>query len=225
MKYSISAVISPEAAAKLVFSNDIDLTDGWTFEQSSKVIDAILQLRIDDILRMIDEKEDVFLDTNEIPQFGSVESIENVPFVLSGTGIQYLSYAQLGYYLKKDVNAKLVANVKFGENHGKGASLIGIAQCKDGQFACSALSLGFCKITDPSIRREIIVRLFLRIPIVQMILRHAFLGQYNGYSPMDNFTESTKKRRSQCLRKIFSSLRSLQNQALDYRINNIYWEL
>ncbi len=225
MKYSIKAAITPEAAAKLIITNDIDLSESWSYEQSREIIDSILQLKVSEILQIIDEKEFCFLDTNDIPQFGSIESIERVPFILSDTGIRYLSYAQLGYYLKQDVNAKLEANIKFGENHGKGASLVGIARCVDGQISCSSLSIGFCKVTDPNLRKAVIVRLYFRIPIVQQILRHAAIEKYNGYDSMVFFTESTKKRRSQCLRKIFVSLKQLQDQSLDRRLNNIFWSI
>lgn len=225
MKYSVQAAITPEAAAKLIITNEIDLSESWSYEQSNAVVNSLLQLEVDDIIHIIDGKEDTFLDTDKIPQFGSIDSIEKVPFVISNTGIRYLSYAQLGYYLKLDVNAKMEANIKFGENHGKGAALIGLAECENSKFSCSSLSIGFCKLDDQNDRRKLIIKLYFRIPIVQMILRHSAKGKYNGYDTMNSFSESTKKRRGQCLRKIFKSFRELNNTELNHRLENVYWEV
>ena len=225
MKYSIKATISSDTAAKLVLSNEIDLSDTWTYDQSKEVLNSLLLFDIAEILDIIEWQDVSIIGSSEVPQFGSAEALAKVPQVLSSTGIQSLSYAQLGYYLKQDVNAKLEANIKFGENHGKGAALLGIAQCINGKISCSSLSAGFCKLHDAQIQNDVIMRLYFRIPIIQLILQNAKTSKYNGYEPIRFFTEITMKRRGQCLRRIFKHLSEIDNAELNRRLNNIYWEV
>lgn len=223
MGKNISAIISPQGAARLLLCNEIDLTDSWSFSQSQSVLDALLSMSIEELLSIVDSTEPAYFDTANIPQFGSIESLIRVPSILIEAGCGKMNYAELGLRLKNDVTAKLDANIKFGENHGKGAALLGLVNCIDKRFSLSSLSNGFNQISDSAKQREIVLRLFFRIPLVQAILKSAKEGITNGYDYMIDLTESTKKRRGQCLRAIFRDLKELYNQDLDMRLINIIW--
>ena len=159
-----------------------------------------------------------------IPQFGSIESVCRVPNILIDNGFECMNYAQMGFALKGDINASLEANTKFGENHGKAASILGIASCKNKRIYKSDFSLAFYNL-DPLDQYDLVTRLFFKIPIVQGLLKLSKEGEVNGYSLMDEMTDSTKKRRGQCLRAIFKHLKSFDNDSLNDRINNIVWRI
>ena len=224
MPYSIPANITPRAAAKLIILNELDLTKSLTVAEARSVLDALLDLTIPEILDLIDSSDPGFLSTDEIPQFGSIASLIRVPqIVLQDSPFDGLTYAQLGFLLKNDVNAKLEANIKFGENHGKAASLLGLISMEKKRFKSSSLSAAFCGLAETSEKIKLIQILFFRIPIVQLTLKQAEGGRVNGYNNMTELTVSTKKRRGQCLRNIFREFSELNVDLLSQRINNIYW--
>lgn len=224
MDFSVQASITPSAAAKLLISGEIDIEGAWTATASQKVLDELLALSIDDILKIIDcHHYGLVADIKNIPQFGKIETILNVPSYFVDTGNCCADYPQLGFFLKPDVTATLAANTKFGENHGKAASILGIANCVHKRIIPSALTYIFANLEHDQ-KEEIIKRLLFRIPIVQIILFSAKSGKVNGYDPMSQLMESTKRRRSQCLRAIFRILKEYNNTDLTARIDNIVWE-
>lgn len=224
MECTIPVEITPHAVAKLVLQNEITLSDSWTEEQSRSVIQAIALLSIEEIINTIDTAETPVFSTDNIPQFGSVVSLARVPQYVLQEGVSGLNYAQLGFRLKNDVYARMDANIKYGENHGKGAALLGlICLCKK-RFYPSVLTTGFCRLDDDKIRNDVIIRLFFRIPIVQTILKEAKTHRINGYCFMKGMKMTTQKRRGQCLRAIFREFGSLDNPVLSERICNVFWE-
>lgn len=224
MSYSVSASITPAAAARLIISGGIDLTVFWTPKATEKVFDELLNIPIEEILQIIDHnKYGSVADVKYIPQFGKSETLIRVPQYFGQTGCSLADYAQMGFFLKQDTNAKLDANIKFGENHGKGAALLGIVNCVDKRIVPSSLSNEFC-LLDSSTQRAVITRLFFRIPIVQIILKAAKDTQCNGFSSMSQLKESTRHRRSQCLRAIFKQLDAIPSDSLNKRLENIIWE-
>lgn len=181
---------------------------------SSSALDKmILQMRQDGLVA----------DVKNIPQFGKIETILNVPSYFVSNGNCCVDYPQLGFFLKPDVTATLVANTKFGENHGKAASILGITNCIHKRIVPSALTYTFASLEHDK-KEEIIKRLLFRIPVVQIILFSAKSGKVNGYDSMSQLKESTKHRRSQCLRAIFKMLKEYDNTDLSARIDNIVWE-
>ena len=54
MDFSVQASITPSAAAKLLISGEIDVEGAWTAAASQKILDELLALSIDDILKIID---------------------------------------------------------------------------------------------------------------------------------------------------------------------------
>lgn len=224
MKYSINAAISPHAAAALMISDEIDLSSSWAASTSEIVLTQLLKLQISEILSIVDNQEhEESADIKDIPQFGSIEMLIRVPYYFIQTGQSVVDYPQLGFFLKNDIDASLEANTKFGENHGKGAAILGLVNCKGTRFVPSSVTNSFCTRTEAQ-QAEIIKRLCFRIPIVQLIISNAKSGMVNGYYPMREYSESTRHRRGQCLRAIFKAMREYNNDELNYRLDNIIWE-
>ena len=224
MGYVVEAAITPKAAAKLLISGEIDILIDWNVNTVRKVLDELSALSIDEILGIIDCNcyGDV-ADVKQIPQFGKIETIEKVTCYFIAQGQCSADYPQMGFYLKQDVNATLVANTKFGENHGKAAAILGIAACVDKRIVPSALTTAFCSLEEKE-REEILSKLMFRVPIVQIILKAAGKQKVNGYAPMEQLKESTRLRRGQSIRAILKILNRYQNKELDKRLKNVVWE-
>jgi len=224
MSYPISASISSSAAAKLVITGDISLDTQWPDLQADTVLFELCKLSADDLLFLADQSSYCEIaDIRGVPQFGKIETLFNVPSCFSELGISSVDYVQLGLFLKKDVTSSLNANRKFGENHGKAASFLGIVNCINSRFIPSSLTFAFCAL-DQKMQNEVIKRLLFRLPIIQILLRAAKDLEISGYAPMALLKESTKKRRGQSVRAILSFINTLNNPALSSRINNIVWK-
>ena len=224
MGYLVEAAITPKAAAKLLISGEIDILSDWNVNTARKVLDELKALSIDEILSIIDCNcyGDV-ADVKHIPQFGKTETIAKVTCYFVAQGQCCADYPQMGFYLKQDVNATLVANTKFGENHGKAAAILGIAACVDKRIVPSALTKAFCSMGERE-QEEVLNKLLFRVPVVQIILKAASNQKVNGYAPMEQLKESTRHRRGQNIKAILKTLNTYQNDELDRRLKNVVWE-
>lgn len=221
---SVCAAVTPRAAARLLLSGEIDLTEQWPDRTAGAVLEQLLLLPAAELLWMVDRSPyGAVADVKDIPQFGRLETLERVPDYFAETGQSCVDYAQLGFFLKKDVEAKLQANVKFGENHGKGAALLGLVNCVSARFVPSALSKAFCAL-PPDQRDAVTCRLLFRIPIVQTVLKAAGEGAVNGFSPMVQLSRSTMRRRGQSMRTIFEAMERIEDIGLSARLRRIYWD-
>ena len=225
MDFFVQATITPKAAAKLLLSGEINLDAIWNEQTSKKVFDELLTLSIDEALDIVDRNTyGALADVHYVPQFGKLETVTDVPSYFVDTGTRCADYPQLGFFLKPDVNASLVANTKFGENHGKAAAILGIANCINKRIVPSALSYGFMDLNQDE-QKEVVKKLLFKIPAVQIILCSAKNGVVNGYDSLALLKESTMRRRSQCLRAIFRILKEYNHPTLNNRIENITWEV
>ena len=112
MDYAINAAITTEAAVRLLIMNEIALDGYWSSKQAENLLNAILSDSITELLRIIDFIEPQRrIDSSTLPQFGTLETVIRVPDVLVSTGLDGLSYAQLGFYLKGDISAKQLVNL------------------------------------------------------------------------------------------------------------------
>ena len=224
MEDYLNAKITPKGAAVLLFLNEMPSSNAWSLTQASKIIEAIQSISINELLALVDSTdEDRYIDPANVPQFGSIDALIRVPELVLYSG--KLNYQQLGFALKKDLDASLYANIKFGENHGKGAALLGLVDCISGSFVPSSLSTSFLEINDYGQKINLVIKLYFRVPLVQVLLKLAKNDLINGYDYMMELQESTRKRRGQCIRAIMRSFTTLNNDELTRRINNINWQL
>ena len=226
MDTMINVSITPKAAVRLLISNEIDITGCWGTTQAELLLDELYNVRVNELLTVIDCIEPLTqIDSGTLPQFGSLDTLIRVPEVLTSTGIDGLSYVQLGFYLKNNLDAKQSAYAKFGETHGKGACQLGITACEETKIHFGALTNAFYGIGDKEKQHELMQKLCFRIPVIQTLLNQAKFGPVNGYKPMTHLSRSTQERRGICVKMILKELHALGCDALDQRINNIYWNL
>lgn len=224
MKYCISAKITPLAATKLLLTGEMDLSDFSCCNQIEKVWECLLEMPIEQILHIVDcNLLCEVADVKCIPQFGRIETLNRVPYYFCDRSTSSADYAQLGFYLKNDLSATLDANIKYGENNGKGASLLGIVNCMDKRIVPSVLTESFCTLSSEK-QQEALLRLLFRIPIIQILLQKSRVNKVCVYEPMSLLKESTQFRRGQCIKSIVKALNTLDSNELRDRLNNIYWE-
>lgn len=224
MAYPIRASITPKAAAKIIISGELDLDEQWGIDEATLVLDEIAALQVSECLSVVDSHMHCkTADVKYIPQFGKIEKIMEVPLCFKEMGTSSVDYPQLGFFLKKDVMAKLDANTKFGENYGKGAAMLGLVNCKSNRIVPSCLTQAYCELPYDK-QKNLIQKLYFRIPIIQILLSASKYGETNGFSPMTLLKESTKKRRGQSVRGILGVLKELGSSELTERIDKIIWE-
>ena len=226
LEYTINAKITPKSAVRLLIMNEIAIDGYWQAIQAEKLLNELGNMSIAELLKIIDFIEPLEqVDSLSLPQFGSLKTLIRVPEIMIVTGMDGLSYSQLGFYLKNDVTAKQMAIAKYGETHGKGVCQLGIAQCQDSKIHFGVLTNAFHAIPDENKKLRLAKLLCFRIPIVQTLLNQARNNVINGFSPMSHLKESTQIRRAICIKMIFRELLTLQDHELSKRINNIYWKI
>ena len=226
LDYTINASITPMAAVRLLVMNEIAVDGYWQNKQAENLLTEFGNTSISEFLRIIDFIEpQAQVDSSTLPQFGSLETLIRVPEIMISTGLDGLSYTQLGFYLKGDVNAKQSANAKYGETHGKGACQLGFAGCQKSKIHFGSLTNAFHAISDENEKLRLSKLLCFRIPIIQTLLNKARNQKTNGFSPMSHLEKSTQIRRAICVKMILRELQTLQDPELSKRINNIYWDI
>lgn len=224
MSYDINAAITPRAAAKLLISGEMSLNVKFDNATSKRILHELLNLSIDDILVIVDQNSyGLVAEAKYIPQFGTLETVLNVPNYFSQNGSIATDYVQLGFYLKKDLKASLQANCKFGENHGKTAALLGLVCLIESSITPSCFTHAFVDLPKND-QFKLIRRMILRIPIIQILLSNARIDKFNGYIPMAQLKQSTKYRRGTSVRALLRALKELNHAKLNSRIENITWE-
>lgn len=226
LDYTINAKITPMAAVRLMVMNEIDIGGYWQTKQAENFLTDLLNTDIADFLRIIDFVEpQAQIDSSTLPQFGSLETLIRIPEIMISTGLDGLSYRQLGFFLKGDVNAKQSANAKYGETHGKGVCQLGLAVCHKSKVHFGSLTSAFHTISDKNEKLRLCKLLCFRIPIIQTLLNLARNEKVNGFFPMSHLEKSTQNRRAICIKMILREMQTLQDPILSKRINNIYWDI
>ena len=224
MTFAIPAKITTKAAAKLIISGDIDLDNQWSFQTTQEVLHELLKLSIEELLQVVAQHNwGLQADVKDVPQFGKIETIIKVPDCFSKIEQNTIDFACLGLCLKNNPTGKLTAHIKYGENHGKTASLIGLTNLTRGHINYSSITDAFC-LLDESTKRKLVIRLFFRIPVIQILLKEAANKEYNGYSALQYLSPSTRIRRGSSIKNILCWMHEEKSNLLDERINRIFWE-
>ena len=224
MTFSVPSQITAKAAAKLIISGDIDLDNQWSFQITEEILHEVLNLSIEELLQIVDQhKWGTQADVRYVPQFGKIETIMKVPTCFSKIGQNSIDFAHLGLCLKNDPTASLQSNDKFGDNHGKVASTIGLTNLTERQINYSPITEVFCSL-DESTKRKLVIRLFFRMPVIQILLKEASTADYNGYLPIKHLRPSTRIRRGSSIKNILRWMHEEESDILDARINRIFWE-
>lgn len=199
---------------------------GYQDSELEKVAKEIFQLLLDtkteDIITIIESNmSDIKkITAANIPQFSNIDHLEVVlDIVLSN---ENATFEDIGYYFNKD--GKVGAQRKYGENHYKLCSQLGLTSVKK-PFELSFLGKAYRKLSKDD-KEEIKTKLALRIPIIQSIIIDAQhkevviskrLGQY--------LSDSTALRRRSNIRVLVTRIcNSVSAELKDTITNNLNWK-
>ena len=225
MKKFVEIKIPILTAAILLIFDRIDISANWAEEQSCQILKELLNLDINLVVEFIDSvTREAEICAQNIPQFGKVETVVKVPEIICKKNFKPLDFAFLGYLLKNDINSSNAANQKFGENHGKLSSLIGLTRLQNNKFTNSAITYAYVNCFDDKEKMQLLKRLFFRVPIVQKLIRESAKGTINGYNYMLQLKDSTIIRRGSSVKKILNYIKKDEEGVVVSRIDNIIWD-
>lgn len=221
----IQVQVTRKKAAELFITGELNITNDWHVENVRAVMNELQKLDINELLEIVDNQHiSHTINASDIPQFGSSDTIRTVPIEICKSGLSSMNYAQLGFNLRKDPDASVGANLKYGETHGKGAYMAGLVDIVDKRVQRTALTYWYSLLENSDEQRDLIRRLYFRFVIIQILLKKSKESRINGYDYMGNLSPSTKFRRHACIKMILKDMRLFENEELSRRIDNIVWE-
>ena len=198
------------------------LNDG----SEQEIVDAmqlIMTLPETEIIRIISEEDDVPLLPPDVPCFstfsnGAVRINELLEFAPEG-----LTYAEIGYQLVGATNQ--LAQIKYGENHAKLASMMSLVTISDHRPAnIKSTALGRYLVTVPyEEKASVLKKLLLRDPCVQAIIRAAIAGEAIYRKVVENLSDSTAYRRRTSVKCVIEF--ALDLPETKHLLNQIVWDL
>lgn len=168
-----------------------------SFKVAKLLTEKILEYSTERLVELIDKSNNKEAITKEnIPQYSNLEDgFLEVPNILRESE-SILSFDLLGHYLTRNKPGYVqgsVANKKYGENHAKLAALLDLVVIdKAGVKANVRLSqfgIFYCQLPD-SMKRQLFLKLCLRIPILQK-----YASEKELYEKMSVLSKKTSIRR------------------------------
>ena len=186
------------------------------------VLDSILETRIEDILDVIEEKQERIsaITTANIPIYSNIYDVDAIPKIVESN--KKCDHTLIGYYFKKDANEE--AQRKYGATHYKIAELLGLVT-EDEPLAATCFGLSYMN-RDQQEKERLRPRLCLRVPIIQKYLIGARNGPIDGMKELRiMLTESSAIRRRSSIKQMLNQIYScLPSRLRDRIIANINWK-
>ena len=208
--------LSNEELLQSYFDKDLDIAwaesygnQDYTAEEDL-LFDTIMGTPLDDIFDIVSSSGySEPIGPENIPQYSSLDSLADVAFVLSMLG-ETVTMENLGCELMPNRRGDTGANRKYGENHGKLASMLDLAtyerNATSNGFKGTHFSQRYVDLTTDE-KKQAIARLSFRIPIIRQMLVDARDGEVSLGDYMVTLSESTKKRRRPNVMKIIDLIK------------------
>ena len=202
----------------VVYGNNIGETDVFS------AVDMFINMDGADIISVILENQDRIrpVVTDEIPQFSEEKDVYKVLRVLIDSRLENLTYEQIGAYLCP-VNAKYEARRKYGENHYKFASQLGLTK-RNRPLDTTEIGVAYYLLENDEKRQALMNRLVFSIPFVQHAIIKAKAGHF--YMPeylAEFFAPSTVLRRRSNMHKIMTWAYDITTGEYKQFFDNIAW--
>lgn len=171
------------------------------------ILKVINQTPCTDILKILRPHFTQFeIQKSDIPQFSCFDdAYYKVIKLLEHSGIKGVSWSKLGFMLRIGPRS-LVADTKYGENHGKTAMQLGLCQMdKEHRFWPTTIGSCFDKLSRQE-QDDLKPKLCLYIPLIQ----NYFVQDQDDEKLKEYFsvlTESTQKRRRPNVRTLIDIIR------------------
>lgn len=202
----------------IINGNNIGETDVFT------AVEVLSKMNGNDIIAVIVEQKEKIrpIITGEIPQFSEEKDVNKVLRVLIDSGLDDLTYEQVGSYLCA-ADAKYEARRKYGETHYKFAYQLGLVH-KGSPLCATEMGIAYYLLETDEKRQVLMNRLVFSIPFVQHAIIKAADGPY--YMPgflSEYLSPSTVKRRRSNMRKIMSWAYEITEGKYKGIFDNITW--
>lgn len=200
-----------------------DLFCNGDFPAVPGLFDLINGIHIDEIWQTIQSHRENLLAPapNNIPQFSNTDEIDQLLNVVANVDCP-LNFQVIGSYLRPSAE-KAGAQRKYGENHYKLASSLGLTTLP--VYGLSVLGEEYYHATDPSIKKQVLKKLVLRIPIVQQALFMAMDGHCCLKDLMEQcLSESTAVRRKSNIFTLMRWVEDISDTTMLHLLNRITWE-
>lgn len=202
----------------MIYGNNIGKTDVFVAVEVLTNVDGA------DLIDIIYENRDRLrpIVTGEIPQFSEEKDIYKVLRVLIDSGLDNMTYEQIGAYLCP-VDAKYEARRKYGETHYKFAAQLGLTK-KKRPLSATEIGVAYYLLESDEERQALMNRLVFSIPFVQ----HAILKAKDGHLYMPDYlaeflAPSTVARRRSNMRKIMTWAYDVTTGEHKQLFDNIAW--
>lgn len=139
--------------------------------------------------------------SSDVPQFSSLDSATyKICEILGSRQEQGYTFEEIGQMLLPERSADTVANKKYGENHVKTATDLGLCFYYKGRYYISAIGRVFSQLNLYQ-KDQLLSRLTLRNHLVYSVVHHALNGlNVDVASEISFLAESTvKRRKNNCL--------------------------
>lgn len=215
-----SAILSSnfEMALSAFFFNygdSFESTDNYDercLKAAENMIKHISDMCSEDIIDFIDDNDELIATMNpkNIPQFSDINYVNTILSAVKTNPDG--DYELFGYYYKKD--AKEGAHRKYGENHYKIASMMGLVT-RNAPFRITYIGECYMKLSK---REKLLIRpkLYLKIPIIQRVMAGSLYGNVYPTELMRTcLSESTVIRRRSNVRAMVKEICDICNDSVN----------
>lgn len=163
----------------------------------------LINMNIGDLIKFIDKNQNLINEINakNIPQFSDINYLDTIISIVKTNPDG--DYELFGYYYNK--NANRVAHTKYGENHYKMASFLGLVTRKS-PFRVTYFGESYMRLSH---KEKLLIRpkIFLKIPIIQRTIISSLYGNAYPTELMRNcLSESTVIRRRSNVKTIVKEI-------------------
>lgn len=160
------------------------------------------------------------IEAKNIPQFSSLSAIDGVLDIVNSS--ENITYDEIGYYFFHD--SGIVAQRKYGENHYKLSSLLGLVTWEK-PFRITELGKEYM-LMDKENKENIRNILIMRIPIIQRIMSQVFDERIRTIDLLGEYlADSTAKRRQSNVHALIDIVINSMDKELQFEIiDNLNWK-
>ena len=182
----------------------ISSPDDSSVNEAVSILYALSKLSFDEILSYMKKREENWsFASADIPQFSSFSDCFVAVDKLIRSGLDGVSFSHMGFFLR-NTQRKKSADCKYGENHSKCASMMGLCKTDKGVWT-NSFGVAYEKL-DEGLKDNLQPKLCLGIKLI----RGYFL---NGESQtfleeaMNTLSDSTRKRRLSNIRTLIETVK------------------
>lgn len=158
-----------------------------------------------------------FLEPKDVIQFSNLnDCTTNICTKIKMNGDTGFNALEIGRMLEDDgVERKSGALVKYGENHAKTATELGLLQCLNNKFFLSCFGYVFNELDEEN-QINFLIRLILRNKLVWRLIYKAITnGSSNYYSETGFLSESTQLRRKSNVKQLLNFLHKTNDKNMN----------